>query len=81
MEKQAGKAQEYLNLKDERDKLAKGIYLSEFNEKQAQIDDGDAVKEKLTSEAAELEREFNSIENRLDEIDREKLVLKKKLKS
>lgn len=79
MEKQAGKAQEYLNLKDERDKLAKGIYLSEFNEKQAQIDDGDAVKEKLTSEAAELEREFNSIENRLDEIDREKLVLKKEI--
>ena len=79
VEKQAGKAQEYLNLKDERDKLAKGIYLSEFNEKQAQIDDGDAVKEKLTSEAAELEREFNSIENRLDEIDREKLVLKKEI--
>lgn len=79
VEKQAGKAQEYLNLKDERDKLAKGIYLSEFNEKQAKLDDGDAIKEKLTSEAAELEREFNSIENRLDEIDKEKLTLKKEI--
>ncbi len=79
VEKQAGKAQEYLNLKDERDKLAKGIYMSEFNEKQAQLNDGDAVKEKLTSEAAELEKEFNSIENRLDEIDKEKLVLKKEI--
>ena len=40
-------------------------------------DDGDGIQEKHPSEASELEREDKSIENRHEEIDKEKLTLKK----
>lgn len=52
VEKQAGKAQEYL-IKDERDK-PEG-YLMSFNEKCFKLDDG-CNKRKLYLEATELER-------------------------
>ena len=77
VEKQAGKAQEYLELKKERDSLAKGIYQCEYNNKSSELDKSNQSKENLDSENNKLQTEFEEIENRLETIDKEKIELKK----
>lgn len=77
VEKQAGKAQEYLELKKERDSLAKGIYQCEYNNKNNELDNSNQSKENLDSENNKLQTEFEEIENRLEIIDKEKIELKK----
>ena len=77
VEKQAGKAQEYLELKKERDSLAKGIYQCEYNNKNSELDKSNQSKENLDSENNKLQTEFEEIENRLEIIDKEKIELKK----
>lgn len=77
VEKQAGKAQEYLELKKERDSLAKGIYQCEYNNKSSELDKSNQSKENLDSENNKLQTEFEEIENRLEIIDKEKIELKK----
>lgn len=79
VEKQAGKAQEYLNLKDEKDSLAKGIYSAEFSERKKILDDEKLLKENLLNEINSYETTFKEIESRLDEIEREKLRLNKEI--
>ena len=79
VEKQAGKAQEYLNLKDEKDTLAKGIYSAEYNDRKNILKDENQLKENLIHEINRFENEFNTIEKRLETIDREKLQLKKEI--
>ena len=79
VEKQAGKAQEYLNLKDEKDTLAKGIYSAEYNDRKNILKDENLLKENLIHEINRFENEFNTIEKRLETIDREKLQLKKEI--
>ena len=77
VEKQAGKAQEYLELKKERDSLAKGIYQCEYNNKSSELNKSNQNKENLDSENNKLQTEFEEIENRLEIIDKEKIELKK----
>lgn len=77
VEKQAGKAQEYLELKKERDSLAKGIYQCEYNNKNSELNKSNQSKENLDSENNKLQTEFEEIENRLEIIDKEKIELKK----
>lgn len=77
VEKQAGKAQEYLELKKERDSLAKGIYQCEYNNKSSELNKSNQTKENLDSENNKLQTEFEEIENRLEIIDKEKIELKK----
>lgn len=77
VEKQAGKAQEYLELKKERDSLAKGIYQCEYNNKNNELDKSNQSKENLDSENNKLQTEFEEIENRLEIIYKEKIELKK----
>lgn len=77
VEKQAGKAQEYLELKKERDSLAKGIYQCEYNNKNSELDKSNQSKKNLDSENNKLQTEFEEIENRLEIIDKEKIELKK----
>ncbi|AVQ19731.1 chromosome segregation protein SMC [Fusobacterium mortiferum] len=77
VEKQAGKAQEYLELKKERDSLAKGIYQCEYNNKNSELDKSNQSKENLDSENNKLQTEFEEIENRLEIIDKKKIELKK----
>lgn len=79
VEKQAGKAQEYLQLKDERDILAKGIYLCEYKNKSTELEKNNDLLENTTTENSSLQKEFNEIESRLNIIDKEKIGLKKYL--
>lgn len=77
VEKQAGKAQEYLTLKSERDSLAKGIYICEYRYKNNELEKNYVAKESLVQENSSLEKEFNEVESRLETIDKEKIELKK----
>ncbi len=77
VEKQADKAQEFLSLKGERDSLAKGIYLCEYEFKNKEFEENSLTKDKLSQETTDLEKEFSQIESRLESIDREKSELKK----
>ena len=77
VEKQAGKAQEYLSLKKERDSLAKGIYECEYTNKSEELEKNNQTRESLNSENNSLQEEFERIENRLEVIDKEKSELKK----
>jgi chromosome segregation protein len=77
VEKQAGKAQEYLSLKEERDSLAKGIYLCEYENKKSELEKNSVTRDSLSQENTLLQKEFEEIEERLDTIDREKSELKK----
>lgn len=77
VEKQAGKAQEYLTLKESRDSLAKGIYLCEYEKKREELDKNSEIEKSLSQENVSLQSEFEKIENRLDVIDKEKIQLKK----
>lgn len=77
VEKQAGKAQEYLSLKKERDSLAKGIYECEYANKSEELEKNNQTRESLSSENNSLQEEFERIENRLEVIDKEKSELKK----
>lgn len=76
VEKQAEKAQEYLKLKDNRDSLAKGIYLCEYESKDKELEKNSVDKENLVKETEGLQSEFKSIELRLEEIDKSKVELK-----
>lgn len=77
VEKQAGKAQEYLDLKETRDILAKQIYLYEYESKKSLLEENKILKEKLTVENTSLQEEFENIDRRLESIDSEKTQLKK----
>ncbi|WP_291258609.1 chromosome segregation protein SMC [Fusobacterium sp.] len=77
VEKQAGKAQEYLNLKENRDSLAKGIYSCEYEAKNSDLFRDLSNYEKLSEENSNLQVEFQGIEKRLEAIDEEKATLKK----
>lgn len=76
VERQAEKAQEYLKLKDNRDSLAKGIYLCEYESKDKELEKNNVDKENLVKETEGLQSEFKSIELRLEEIDKNKVELK-----
>ena len=77
VEKQAGKAQEYLSLKEKRDTLSKKIHLSDLEILKKEVDNNIKLKNELSSDLVNFQNEFTSVNTRLDEIDREKKELKK----
>lgn len=77
IEKQAGKAQEYLSLKNDRDILAKKIYKSDFIHLESEIEKNNKIKTDLSGDLDNFTNEFNKINIRLQEIDTEKKELKK----
>lgn len=77
VEKQAGKAQEYLTLKKERDSLAKGIYKCEYETKNQEMNEKSREKELLLEENGNLQVEFERLESRLEVIDKEKDSLRR----
>ena len=77
IEKQAELAQKYIDLKDEKSSLAKGIYLTELEQKEKSLLENEDIKVKSEEECSVLQEKFDKTLNRLTTIDLEKEEVKK----
>ena len=77
IEKQAELAQKYIDLKDEKSSLAKGIYLTELEQKEKSLVENEDIKVKSEEECSVLQEKFDKTLNRLTTIDLEKEEVKK----
>lgn len=79
IEKQAELAQKFLNLREEKNSLAKGIYLTELVLKEKQYYENEILKEKLSISCNEIKEKFEKTKNRLDFIELEKEEVRKEI--
>ena len=77
IEKQAELAQKYIDLKDEKNSLAKGIYMTELEQKEKSFAENEILKENSQKDCTELEDRLNKALERLNFIDLEKEEVKK----
>ena len=77
IEKQAELAQKYIDLKDEKNSLAKGIYMIELEQKEKSFSENEILKENSQKDCTELEDRLNKALERLNFIDLEKEEVKK----
>lgn len=77
IEKQAELAQKYIDLKDEKLALAKGIYITELEQKEKNLVENEDVRVKVQEECFILQEKFDKTLNRLTTIDLEKEEVKK----
>ena len=77
IEKQAELAQKYIDLKDEKSSLAKGIYITELEQKEKNLVENEDVRVKSQEESSILQEKFDKTLNRLTTIDLEKEEVKK----
>jgi len=77
IEKQAELAQKYIDLKDEKSSLAKGIYITELEQKEKNLVENEDIKVKSEEECSILQEKFDKTLNRLNTIDLEKEEVKK----
>ena len=77
IEKQAELAQKYIDLKDEKLALAKGIYITELEQKEKNLVENEDIKVKSEEECSILQEKFDKTLNRLTTIDLEKEEVKK----
>ena len=77
IEKQAELAQKYIDLKDEKNSLAKGIYMTELEQKEKSFAENEILKENSLKDCTELEDRLNKALERLNFIDLEKEEVKK----
>ena len=77
IEKQAELAQKYIDLRDEKSSLAKGIYITELEQKEKNLSENEDIKEKYQTECFELQEKLNKTLERLNTIDLEKEEVKK----
>lgn len=77
IEKQAELAQKYIDLKDEKSSLAKGIFITELEQKEKNLVENEDIKIKSEEECSVLQEKFDKILNRLTTIDLEKEEVKK----
>ena len=77
IEKQAELAQKYIDLKDEKSSLAKGIYITELEQKEKSLLENEDIKVKSEEECSVLQEKFDKTLNRLNTIDLEKEEVKK----
>ena len=77
IEKQAELAQKYIDLKDEKSSLAKGIFITEFEQKEKNLVENEDVRVKFQEESSILQEKFDKTLNRLNTIDLEKEEVKK----
>ena len=77
IEKQAELAQKYIDLKDEKSSLAKGIYITELEQKEKNLVENEDIKVKSEEECSVLQEKFDKTLNRLTTIDLEKEEVKK----
>ncbi|WP_022820234.1 chromosome segregation protein SMC [Fusobacterium russii] len=79
IEKQAELAQKFLNLREEKNSLAKGIYLTELIIKEKQYLENEKQKEELTVSCNQIKEKFEKTKNRLDFIELEKEEVRKEI--
>ena len=77
IEKQAELAQKYIDLKDEKSSLAKGIFITELEQKEKNLVENEDIKVKSEEECSILQEKFDKTLNRLITIDLEKEEVKK----
>ena len=77
IEKQAELAQKYIDLKDEKSSLAKGIFITELEQKEKNLLENEDIKVKSEEECSILQEKFDKTLNRLTTIDLEKEEVKK----
>lgn len=77
IEKQAELAQKYIDLKEEKSSLAKGIYITELEQKEKNLVENEDIKVKSEEECSILQEKFDKTLNRLTTIDLEKEEVKK----
>ena len=77
IEKQAELAQKYIDLRDEKSSLAKGIYITELEYKEKTLSENENIREKYQVECFELQEKLNKTLERLNIIDLEKEEVKK----
>ena len=77
IEKQAELAQKYIDLKDEKSSLAKGIYITELEQKEKNLIENEDIRVKSEEECSILQEKFDKTLNRLTTIDLEKEEVKK----
>ena len=77
IEKQAELAQKYIDLKDEKNSLAKGIYMTELEQKEKSFVENEILRENSQKDCTELEDRLNKALERLNFIDLEKEEVKK----
>ena len=77
IEKQAELAQKYIDLKDEKSSLAKGIFITELEQKEKSLVENEDIKVKSEEECSILQEKFDKTLNRLNTIDLEKEEVKK----
>ena len=77
IEKQAELAQKYIDLKDEKSSLAKGIFITELEQKEKNLVENEDIKIKSEEECSVLQEKFDKTLNRLTTIDLEKEEVKK----
>ena len=77
IEKQAELAQKYIDLKDEKSSLAKGIYITELEQKEKNLIENEDIRVKSEEECSVLQEKFDKTLNRLTTIDLEKEEVKK----
>ena len=77
IEKQAELAQKYIDLKDEKSSLAKGIFITELEQKKKNLVENEDIKVKSEEECSILQEKFDKTLNRLNTIDLEKEEVKK----
>ena len=77
IEKQAELAQKYIDLKDEKSSLVKGIYITELEQKEKNLVENEDIKVKSEEECSILQEKFDKTLNRLTTIDLEKEEVKK----
>ena len=77
IEKQAELAQKYIDLKDEKSSLVKGIFITELEQKKKNLVENEDIKVKSEEECSILQEKFNKTLNRLTTIELEKEEVKK----
>ena len=77
IEKQAELAQKYIDLRDEKNSLAKGIYMTELEQKEKSFAENEILRENSQKDCTELEDRLNKALERLNFIDLEKEEVKK----
>lgn len=78
-EKQADRAIKFVEIRDERDSYAKGVYLADYNDRQNKLTTNIELQEKFKIAVDENSKKLEEIVKRIGEVDAEKLDISSKI--